>query len=160
VARATSFPQQQLACSERGSASIEFAASAIVFFMTLIGLMKLCLAVYTFHFVSEAAREGARYAMVRGSSCSGFGSACPASKTDIQNYVQALSYPGISSAAETVTTTYAAYPTGYSCTPSSTCNNPGNLATIKVSYAFPLSIPFMTKRTYTMTSTAAVVISQ
>jgi Flp pilus assembly protein TadG len=146
--------------SEQGSASVEFAASAIVFFLTLIGLMKMCLAIYTFHFVSEAAREGARFAIVRGSACSGFGSACPASKTDIQNYVQSLSYPGISSAAETVITTYSAYPTGTSCTPSASCNNPGNLATIKVSYAFPLAIPFMTTKTYTMSSTAEMVISQ
>lgn len=148
--------------SELGSASVEFAASAIVFFLTLIGLMKMCLAIYTFHFVSEAAREGARFAIVRGSACTGFPSACPANPngSDTSNYVKSLTYPGISSSAETITTTYSAYPTGSPCTPSASCNNPGNLATVKVSYSFPLAIPFMTTKTYTMSSTAEMVISQ
>ena len=153
-------PRRRDTGSERGSASIEFAASASVLFLTLIGLMQICLAIYTYHYVSEAAREGARYAMVRGSACSGFASACPAASSDVQTYVRGLGYPGIVSSKMTVTTTWAAYPTGSSCTPSSTCNNPGNLATVKTSYAFPLSIPWGPSRTLTMTSTSAMVISQ
>ena len=60
----------------------------------------------------------------------------------------------------TVTTIWTAYPTGSPCTPSSTCNNPGNLATVRASYSFPLSIPFGPTRTLTMTSTSEMVISQ
>jgi Flp pilus assembly protein TadG len=148
--------------TELGSASIEVAVTASVLFMTLIGLMKICLAIYTFHFVSEAAREGTRYAIVRGTSCNTtyFPTACPASKTDISNYVKGLGYPGISSSAMTVTTSYATYPAGKTCTPSAACNNPTDLVTIQVQYAFPLSIPFMSAKTYTMTSTSAMIISQ
>lgn len=130
--------------------------------MTLIGLMKICLAIYTYHFVSEAAREGTRYAIVRGSACNAtyFPTACPASGNNISSYVKSLGYPGISSTAMTVSTSWATYPAGKVCTPSPTCNNPTDLVTVQVQYAFPLSIPFMANKTYTMTSTSAMIISQ
>jgi hypothetical protein len=138
------------------------AMSASVLLMTLIGLMKICMAVYTYHFVSEAAREGSRYAIVRGSACTNFPSACPAvtDGSDLSTYVKSLSYPGITSSAMTVTSSYSGFPVGVICTPSSACNNPGNLVTVHVQYAFPLSIPFIGSRTLNMTSTSAMVISQ
>ena len=147
---------------EQGIAAIEVALTASVLFTTLIGLMKICMAIYTFHFVSEAAREGTRYAIVRGSKCTSFTTACPANTdgSDVSTYVKGLGYAGISSAAMTVTTTYAAYPAGKVCTPSTACNNPSDAVTVHVQYAFPLSIPFMTNRTYTMNSTSTMIISQ
>lgn len=156
---------RRFARGERGSAAVESAVTAGVLFTVMIGLMKICLAVYTYHFISEAAREGTRYAIVRGSRCtpipnSSFATACPASTTDIENYVKGLGYPGITPAAMTVTTTYANYPaSATACFPSTNCNNPQNLATVQVQYAFPLSIPFMPNKTYTMTSTSALIIS-
>lgn len=142
--------------SERGSASVEFAATSVVMFMTLVGLMKVCLAIYTYHFVSEAAREAVRFAVVHGSSASS-----PVSTNDpVQSFTRNLGYPGIASTFLTTTTTWDTYPTaGGSCTPSSACNNPGNIVKVKVSYAFPLSIPFTSTRTWTMASTSAMVIS-
>jgi hypothetical protein len=144
------------ASADYGSASIEFAVSASVLFMTMIGLMKMCLAIYTYHYVAEAAREGTRYAMVRGSSTSP-----AATSTDIQTYVQNLAYPGISASAMTVTPSWIAFPAGRVCTPSTNpCNNPGDVVKVVVSYAFPLAIPFRASNTYTMTSTSEMVISQ
>jgi Flp pilus assembly protein TadG len=142
--------------SERGQATVEFALTSVVMFMTLIGLMKVCLAVYTYHFVSEAAREAVRYAVVHGSSASS-----PVSTNDpIQSFTRNLGYPGVVSSFLTTTTTWDTYPTaGGACTPSSACNNPGNIVKVKVSYAFPLSIPFTSTRTWTMTSTSAMVIA-
>lgn len=145
--------------AEQGSASVEFAATGVVLFMTMVGLMKICLAIYTYHFVSEAAHEATRFSVVRGSSCTGMASACPAVAPDIQSFVQHLGYPGITPALTTATTKWASYPSG-ACSPSSTCNNPGNLVTVTVKYAFPLLIPWMTSRTLTMTSTSSMVISQ
>jgi len=132
--------------------------------LTIIGLMKICLAIYTYHFVSEAAREGTRYAIVRGSRCNTtyFTSACPANVdgSDVSAFVKSLGYPGISTSAMTVTSAYSTYPAGKVCTPSLSCNNPSDLVTVQVQYAFPLSIPFMSNKTYTMTSTSAMIISQ
>jgi hypothetical protein len=56
----------------------------------------------------------------------------------------------------TVTTGYVTYPAGVS-TSSAT---PGNLVTVKVQYAFPLSIPFMSNKSLTMQSTSEMIISQ
>ena len=115
--------------TERGSSSVEFALSLTLLLTLVFGVLIMCLALYTYHFVAEAAREGARYAMVRGSSCttySGFSSACPVTSAQVQTYVRDLGFPGISSSKMTVTTTWPT--TGSACTPStSPCNNPGNL---------------------------------
>jgi Flp pilus assembly protein TadG len=158
--RARVIPLRHIARGEHGAAALEFAVSAGFMFTMLIGLMKMCLAIYTYHYVAEAAREGSRWAAVRGSACSGFTSACPAQPSDVQTYVQGLNYPGITPSLMTVTTTWATYPAGKPCTPSATCNNPSDTVRVKTSYAFPLSIPGLVSHTYTMTSTSMMMISQ
>lgn len=152
---------RRIAGGEEGQAAVEFAMGASVLLMALIGMMKMSMAIYTYHFVAEAAREGSRFAMVRGSSCTQISpnlTPCPAAYdgSDTSAYVKSLTYPGISAANMTVTSSYAGYPTAIFCP----CNNPGNLVTVTVQYAFPLSIPFMPNKTYTMQSTSSMVISQ
>jgi Flp pilus assembly protein TadG len=158
VASRISFRWRRLARGEHGSTLIEFGATAGILAMTMFGLMTMCQGIYTYHYVSEAAREGTRFAAVRGSTCSGLTGGCPAASSDIQTYVQNLGYPGIKSSLATVTTTWAAYPTGTTCAPSTTCNNPGNAVKVKVQYAFPLSIPYLGTKTLTMTSTSDLII--
>ena len=135
--------------------------SASVLFMMLLGSMKVCQAVYTYHYISEAARDATRYAIVRGFNCdtTKFTTACPAGTDDISNYVKGLGYPGISSSAITVTTSWAGYPSGVVCTPDPNCKNNGNLVTVKVQYAFPATIPFFGTKTWNMTSTSAMIIA-
>ena len=147
---------------ERGSALVEFALSVTIMATLLFGTMAMSLALYSYHFIAEAAREGSRYAMVRGSSCtaySGFTSACPATPAQIQTYVRSLNFPGINPNQMTVIAAFSAYPTGGTCTPSSLCNNPGNQVTVTVSYQLPVSIPFVPARTLTMTSRSQMVIA-
>ena len=48
---------------------VEMALSMIILLTILFGLIEMCLALYTYHFVSDAAREGSRYAIVHGSTC-------------------------------------------------------------------------------------------
>jgi len=128
--------------------------------MTLMfGVIQVSQAFYSYHSVSEAAREATRYAMVRGSSCSGFGSACPAAASDVQTYIQGYGFPGLTAASIAVTTTWPN--TGSSCTPSVTpCNNPGNLVKVTVSYPFSLVVPYITTSALTLTSTSQMVISR
>jgi Flp pilus assembly protein TadG len=158
VAGRTSFRWNRLVRGERGSTLVEFGATAGILAMSMFGLMIMCQAIYAYHYVSEAAREGTRFAAVRGSSCSGLAAGCPASASDVQTYVQNLSYPGIQPSLTSVSTTWAAYPSGGGCAPSATCNNPGNAVTVKVTYSFPLSIPFVGSKTLTMTSTSDLII--
>jgi Flp pilus assembly protein TadG len=150
--------------SEYGSTLVETALSLVILLTVAMGVMEMSLALYTYHFISDAAREGTRFAIVRGSSCAanaGLTSACPATQADIQSYVQGLGYPGIDPNLMTVTTTaYLAYPTGTVCTAAFlTCMSPGNQVKVIVSYQFPLSIPFIPASTLTMSSTSQMVIA-
>ena len=145
---------------ERGAATVELALSMIILLTIMFGLIEMCLALYTYHFVSDAAREGTRFAIVRGSGCASPGYECNASAAQVKTYVKGLGFPGINPANMTVTTTWSAYPSGGRCSPSASCNNPGNLVQVKVNYGFPLSIPFLSSHTISMASTSAMVISQ
>lgn len=156
---------QRRAAREQGSTLVETALSLAVLLSLIFGIFEMCLALYSYHFVSEAAREGTRYAIVRGSSSgsdcpSSPAAACPAAQSDIQKYVSSLSFPGIKLTASDVSVAWSVYPAGGTCSPSATCNNPGNMVKVTVTYPFPLSLPFISKRTLTLTSTSAMVISQ
>jgi Flp pilus assembly protein TadG len=157
---AQDFQGLRRARSEQGAGLVEMALSIAVLLSLVLGIMELSMALYTFHFISEAARDGARYAIVRGSSCPASLSGCPAAgaSVDVQTYVRGLGFPGITPGLMTATTTF---PSGTGCTPQATpCNNPGNLVRVVVVYQFPLSIPFLAARTLRMSSTSQMVISQ
>lgn len=153
---------------ERGSAILETALSAIILLCFIFGIMEVALAAYSYHFISEAAREGARYAIVRGSTagtgaaCASYSSSyCNASADNITSYIQNINFPGIDPAKMTVTSTWASYASGSTCPASpSPCNSPGNQVNVTVQYNFPLSIPFVPSSTIAMSSTAAMIISQ
>ena len=55
--------------NERGDALMEMALSLPVLIMVTVGLVEICMAFYTHAYISELAREGSRYAMLRGPSC-------------------------------------------------------------------------------------------
>jgi Flp pilus assembly protein TadG len=145
----------RLVRDRKGQSLVEFSLAAGVLFMAIIGLMNTCLAVYSYHFVSYAARAGSRYASMHG-----YTSSSPAAQSDVQSYVRGLIYPGIKATSLTVTTTWSVYPSGGTCTPSATCNNPGNLATVRVQYSLNLSIPKMITKQLVVSSTSAVIIWQ
>jgi Flp pilus assembly protein TadG len=137
----------------------------------LFGIMDFSRFLYTYHFVSEVAREGSRYAMVRGST---YGSAvcaststfaCNATAANVTSYVQGLTPPGITSSSLTVTATWpGAAPTGAAtaCSTTNGNNSPGCLVQVVVSYPYKFMLPFLPKSssTWTVSSTSVMVISQ
>lgn len=137
---------------EDGGATVETAVSFILTLTFLFSVMGVGLALYTYHFISEAAREATRYAMVRGSTSTTAQcpttSGCPATQANIQTYIEDLGFPGINPANMTVT---ASWPNG---------NGPGFPVAVTVKYKFPLSVPWVPKATITMTSTSQMIISQ
>lgn len=146
--------------SEDGSSLVEMTLTIIILLTILFGLIEICLALYTYHFVSDAAREGTRYAIVHGSACVNQGVSCTATAAQIETYVKNLSFPGIDPANMTVTPpTYSAFPAGGTCNAAG-CNGPGDLVTLKVDYNFPLAIPFVSSSVLAMSSTSSMVISQ
>ena len=149
--------RQLLDRGEGGASLVEFAIASSILLTLIFGVMNLSLALYAYHFISNAAREGTRYAIVRGSACTSMD--CPVSAANVQHYLTANPFPGIDTSKMTVTTTWP--DSGDSCTPSVTpCNNPGNNVLVMVTYQFPLSIPFIPAETLNMTSTSEMVISQ
>jgi len=153
-------------CIQEGAALVETALASAVFLALLFGIIQIAFALYTYDFVSEGAREGTRYAIVRGStSCTNTPNLtnCNATAGQIQTYVKGLGFPGISSSNLTVTTTWctaSAQPTTWSSCSSGTSKAPGNAVNVVVTYALPLSIPFWKSQSVNISSTSQMIIAQ
>jgi Flp pilus assembly protein TadG len=155
--------------ADEGQAVVEMALSSAVLFAMFFGIFEASMACYTSNYVSDAAREATRWAIVRGGSCTknsgGLMDHCGATQTDIATYVQSLNYPGIRSANLTTTASWytpsSKPPTASwtSCSGSG-CNASGNLVQVVVTYTFPLAVPFLPSRSLSLSSTSQMVISQ
>lgn len=115
--------------ADEGASLLEYAIVCILSLVMMFGIMDFGRALYTYHFVSHAAREATRWAAVNGSTCNadaggtnpgsctapvtcsgGTCTACtsgcaPASLADIQNYVQMITPAGIDPNQVTTTPT-------------------------------------------------------
>jgi Flp pilus assembly protein TadG len=161
---------------ERGSSLVEFALVLTVLFMLIFGVMDFSRAAYAYNFIANAASEAARYAIVRGATCTTWATACPAAASDITSYVQGLVPAGIqvtsastcgsSSSTAGALTVCATWPGtaggGSACTETNgKANTPGCVVKVQVQYAFQFSLPFLPRSTtYTMTANSQMVISQ
>ena len=153
---------------ETGSALVEFALVAMLFFAMLFGIIDFGRAFYTYHFLSHAARSAARWAMVNGSDCNSDGSCNgtapmnngPASETDVQNYVQGLVPTGIE-ASQVVTTACGVVGSKCAASPPSCTNDngPGCTVSVTVSYNFNFLVPFVRSGTVPLSSTSQMIIS-
>jgi Flp pilus assembly protein TadG len=135
------------AARERGTSSLEFASVLLILLSLVLGIMGLGHALYVYHAIGDAARQGTRYAMVRGSACTTWTTACPASATDVQNYVETVP-SGLSAGAMTVTTTW------------SPNNKPGSTVNVRVQYNYKFIFPLLPSSTVSMSSDSQMVISQ
>lgn len=61
---------------EHGATLVEFAIGGLVFFMAVFGLLECCRLLWTHNALTDAARRGARYAVI-----------CPQSQTKVRNVV-------------------------------------------------------------------------
>lgn len=151
--------------SESGGTLVETALSMTLLLTLLFGIIEVGLMLYSYHFISNAAREGTRYAIVRGSSwgttCSAYtSSGCTATTTQIQQYVLNLGFPGIDPNKLFVTPTSSLTVGGSTCSSFTSCNAASNVVQVKVTYNFPFSVPFVPSQTISMSSTSQMVISQ
>jgi Flp pilus assembly protein TadG len=143
---------------QRGSSLPETVIVMSVLLALMFGIIDFGRALYTYGFVTTIAREGARWASVRGSSCALLDH-CPANSgtTDIETYVQGLSEGATTASSLTATLSFPSCPAGVSSTPT---NKPGCNAMVTVSYPFTFIAPFVSNAKITMTSTSQMVISQ
>jgi Flp pilus assembly protein TadG len=146
--------------SQRGSTMIEFVLVAGALLALCFGIIDFGRALYTYSFITTVAREGTRWAAVRGSnSCTNSGSTlsdCNASVAQIQSYVQSLSEGATSPSQMTVT------PTWSNCTvlANGAVNAPGCLVSVNVTYSFKFMLPFMPKSSIPFSTSSQLAISQ
>jgi Flp pilus assembly protein TadG len=153
--------KKKLMFSDQGQTLVETALSLGLLLTMILGVIEGALMLTTYHYLSYAARQGSRYAMVRGSQCTGFANACPAVASDVTTYVRGIPFVGVDPTKLTVNTTWGPAPaTGSSCaTPA--CDDPGDQVTVTVTY--PLSgftVPLISAFSGNMHSSSTMVIAQ
>jgi Flp pilus assembly protein TadG len=143
--------------SERGAAALEFGIVVVLLMTLLLGVIDFGRALYTYHFVSNAARDGVRFAVVRGAECTSLPYGCPAAATDVQNYLDNVPL-GLNPARMNVTTTWPVLPNSPAIC-STTPNYPGCTVEVNVRYRFNFLFSLVSSARIHMSSTAQMVIS-
>jgi Flp pilus assembly protein TadG len=142
---------------ERGASLPETAIIMSALLLVLFGIIDFGRAMYTYAFVAQIAREGARWAMVRGSQCTVLNDCPNVSSAQVQSYVQSLS-EGPTTASQISAT--ATWPPS-ECVPGSTGEAPGCVVQVVVTYPFKfMVIPFLLSTQINMSSTSQMVVSQ
>jgi Flp pilus assembly protein TadG len=73
---------RQKTCHRRGTTIVEMTVVVTIFTMMMFGILEYCLIVYASNLIDNAAREGARYAVVNASDATLI--------SDTQTYVKSL----------------------------------------------------------------------
>lgn len=146
--------------AQRGASMIEFTVAAMTLLLLIFGIIEFGRALYMYHTVSNAARIGARWAIVRGSkSCSGaiVIDHCNAASSDVQTYVQSV-VPLVDNGSLAITASWPGGNTG--CSSSSDFHAQGCVVAVQVTYLFKSAIPLISNTTFNLSSTSQMVISR
>ena len=156
---------------ERGGSMVEFAFAATALLLVVLGIIEFGRALYMYHTVDNAARIGARWAMVRGAaSCSDANpvASCDAAPSAIQTYVQA-NVPIVDSGTLKVATAWSSSPFPKSSCPAPPSPGPGSLSAganaanhlvcVTVTYPFKFAVPFVSKATWNLSSTSEMTVT-
>jgi Flp pilus assembly protein TadG len=121
--------------AENGSALIEFSLIAFTFVMLLLGVVEMGRMVLVYTTIANAARVGARYAIVHGGERTGTGVDAPSgpgSTTQVQTVVADFAGAGLVNTANVITV--VTYPDA--------TNVAGSRVAVTVTYPFDPLIPF------------------
>jgi Flp pilus assembly protein TadG len=145
--------QMKVKHGQRGASLVETVIVMGVLLALMFGIIDFGRALYTYSFVAQIARQGARWAIVRGANCTVL-TPCPAQSGDVQTYVQSLS-EGATDPSQITAQAVWSGTTG--CTASHT---PGCLVTVTVSYPFRFFLPFVLPgHSISMSSSSQMVVS-
>jgi Flp pilus assembly protein TadG len=152
-------------CRQRGSSLVEQALVLTFLLAVMFGIIDFGRALYTYHFVSEAAREATRWASVRGSTTTlPGGQATNGPGGNVQAFVANVSGMGLDSTKITATTNWPirAYSNPSCVGAGNNKKNPGCIVQVQVDYAFQFTMPFLppSTTTFNMSSTSEMVITQ
>lgn len=146
---------EQMRRGERGTGMVEFCLICVMLLLLIAGILEFGRALYTYHTVSNAARLGSRWAMLRGSACTAPLDHCNASSSDARTYVRSQVVALIDTSQLSVDATWPG--NGAGC--SSGSNAPGCPVHVVVQYPFTFAIP-MAGTGLNIASSSEMVISQ
>jgi Flp pilus assembly protein TadG len=126
--------------NQKGSVLVESAMSLLTFLLLIFGIIEGGFLVWSYNTVAFAARQGTRYAAVRGANNSS-----PATTATVQTYVQSQAV-GLNTTNLTATTTW------------SPDNTPGNYVTVVVNYQYSPVTALLLGHSLTLTSTSRTVV--
>jgi Flp pilus assembly protein TadG len=137
---------------EQGSSLIEFSLVALIFIVLLFGVVEMGRMVLVYTSIANAARAGARYAIVHGADRTGSGvdgPSGPGSTTQVQTVVQNFASVGLLDTSKlTITVSYA-----------NGLNSVGSPVSVTVTYPYdPLVTYFNSLLSTTMATTSQGVI--
>ena len=165
---------ENIAHNDAGGTIVEMAISSLILFSMVFAVFEVTMACYTYNAVSEAARESARWGMVRGSKCSTYTinqDHCGATSDDIQNYAKSSTKINWSQCTSGNPCVVATWLKGNTITGASTsttwatcaggcAHDPGNLLVVTITYPYALTFPMVKTFNINLTSTSQVVVSQ
>jgi Flp pilus assembly protein TadG len=136
---------------ERGGATLEFPLAGIPLIMLLMITFEICLAMWSYHTLALAVKEGAIYASTKGQDCTYTGNNCQVS---VATVVQRVLTAGVGINPNQLSVTLCTSTSGClaACNPASNCLSnatlwpgsvPPNTGWIEIdaSYPAPMSIP-------------------
>ena len=171
---------------DEGASLVEVAISLAVYVTLLFAVIEFLLSMYAYNFVSDAAREATRFAVIRGAnSCvpnpsfpncnlgpPNVTSSTDASLNPVLQYIDSLRYPGLSpdNLSADVTwwvahqnasghTDWATQCTGALDAKGNACNAEGNAVRVVVTYNFPLRLPWINAHILKVSSTSQMAIN-
>jgi hypothetical protein len=137
----------------RGQAMVEFALVAPMFFLLLFGIIEAGRFIFYYETLSNATREGARYAIVNGANTVGCpsGPAAPGSAP--------CDVPGNNVIAR-VRQSAVGMPAGITATPTwSPDNGRGSTVRVEASYTYRSLIPLVPLPPITVTAESSLVVN-
>jgi Flp pilus assembly protein TadG len=124
-----------------GQAIVEFPIAALLTVIFTLAIVVGGVAIYSYNFVSQAARDAVRYASVNGAT-----STNPVDSSDVKKFVLSEA-TGLNSSALSVSTSW------------NPDNKPGGVVSVSVTYNFQPFYP-MTGTTLPLSSSSQMVISK
>lgn len=140
---------------ERGQTIVETALCMTILLVAIFSIIDFTRALFVYHFVSYAAQQGSRYAMVRGADWSDTPNCttttmvdCRANTNEIKAYILTLVPPGLKSSNVAVSSSFPGgtptTPSASQCTGSNSSQSAGCLVKVQVTYSnFTFMMPFL-----------------
>lgn len=137
---------------EKGGSLVEFAFAGIPLLLIIVAIMKISLAMWSYHTLAYAVREGARFAATKGQGCTYTGNTC---SVTVAAVAQQIAGAGLGLAPSVLNVTLTSSNGAISCNPLNSCysnatvwppasaNTPGDLISVTGYYPSQTALTFL-----------------